>query len=229
MYEHLKDFGVDYWTLAFPVLSSELRKNYYAFPDFEDIILKIRDVLIRYFGDNKPFELSCNYIYKEELMNERGIRKKSLDGHPCLPACNAAKSLTIDAFGNFVDCLHMPPSQEVNARHYKPGKLLELARQSASAKFYSMKIADNVECSGCRYIQLCGGGCPYNSVLTSGRHDTPDLIACSLIHLAEKHIWPFLPKREQEKVAGYIDPRGSSPKTVLNNYSDFLGIIGSRQ
>lgn len=205
LYQRLKEQGVDWWNLDIPFSSGTYKKAPVEFgvPSYSEIVAVAKRLLELYFEDNKPFRLGIANIYKSQIAKV-SYCDFDVNMHPCC----------------YRDIICVKPNGEVHACAAYDLKIANVREEAslgatyAVAKanpFYSLKVSGIPECVGCRYLRICGGGCPADSQYLTGSIIGPDPKCCSLLPLVEKEILPILPPEERNVFMSLCNPLGASP------------------
>jgi radical SAM protein with 4Fe4S-binding SPASM domain len=225
LYSLLKELRVDRWRVDLPFLAGRYIENFNNFklPKLEDFILVFKKILIDYLKKKPSFELELFNIYKSEITPQNFVQFDE-NVHPCVYIVG---SVPLKPNGDLLFCTSLEIPM---ANFLKEGSLKKALDKKYTNKLYDLKVADIVECRGCRYLPLCGTGCRANSYYYFGRLNKPDPLACDLMPLIEKEIIPILPKDIKEFFISLIDKKGKFPpyfeinELVKNRLSEKLTI-----
>lgn len=94
--------------------------------------------------------------------------------------CGAGcESLSIGADGTVYPC-HMLHRRELAMGNACTGSIAEALQSDVSKMFRSLDAASFEDCSDCRYVRICGGGCRARSLFASGNVESKDSY-CAMI------------------------------------------------
>jgi len=207
LYNQLKSTNLDRWTISYPRLINYAKNHNFRVPISEEYSKIIKELILKYYSDNKPFAMSISYFYKHEFNNIKNytVPKITNSAHPCLPDANGARGLIIDSFGNIIDCLALTPEKKpINIRSVLLDNdidiLFDYLFRSVNNKYYDLRLRDKKECKNCRYLLLCKGGCPVNALSLQNNINNIDVVSCNLFYNFEKFVLPIL---DEEDVVPY--------------------------
>lgn len=212
LYETLKHFRLKHWRIDIPFFTGRYRnsKNIFKQADFLNIILAVRDLIIKYKKDKPKFELGIATIYKSDIDYSQMFNFTSRD-HPC-------------EYNRYAICLRpngdlsfCPSLNLVFGNIKKEGNFINLIKQiRAKNNFYKIKISQLKDCLGCRYLNICGGGCRADALYLMGDLVKRDSVNCSLLPLVEKHILPILDEKERLGFLSLVNKKGFVPSGEFN-------------
>lgn len=201
LYGILKNVPVDTWRIDLPFLAGRYEKNvknYNLSP--EDAIKNLKQLLIKYFKDKKPFAVEIFNLYKSEMVTDK-LFKFNVDIHPC--SYSRWRTLCVKPNGDIVFCpsLLMPLANVMTKKGVDVGSAIKKARKN---KFFGIKVRNIKDCVSCRYLNICGSGCRADALYWSKDMKKPDPVACKYMKLMESEIMPILPKKEREYLRALI-------------------------
>jgi len=212
IYNFLKERRIKHWRIDIPFFSGRYKdeKVFFKQADYLDIVLAIKDIIIKFKKDNPTFELGVASIYKSD-MDYSSIFKFDLSSHPC--------EYNLEAIGlrpngdlSFCPSLNFAFGNIKNADNYI--ELIEKIRKENN--FFKIKIKEIKDCLDCRYLKICGSGCRSDAIYLKGDLMKRDVVNCSLLPLIEKHILPILDERERVGFNSLLNKEGFLPKGEKN-------------
>jgi len=212
LYKTLKDIRIKHWRIDIPFFSGRYKnsKNIFKQANFLDIVLALKKLIIKYKRDRPKFELGIASIYKSDI-NYSQMFNFNLQYHPCEYNRNA---ICLRPNGDLAFC----PSLNLVFDNIKKGgnfiKLIKKIREKNN--FYKIKVSQIKDCIGCRYLNICGGGCRADALYLTGDIMAKDVVNCSLLPLVEKYILPVLDKGERIGFSSLINKKGFVPKGKVN-------------
>jgi radical SAM protein with 4Fe4S-binding SPASM domain len=212
LYKALKDLRIKYWRVDIPFFSGRYKnsKNIFKQADFLDIVLAIRDLTIKYKRDKSKFELGIANIYKSDI-NYSQMFNFNLQYHPCE---YNRYGICLRPNGDISFC----PSLNLVFGNIKEERdFVSLVKKIRKENdFYKIKVSQIKDCIGCRYLNICGGGCRADALYLTGDIMRKDVVNCSLLPLVEKYILPVLDEKEHIGFLSLINKRGFVPKGKYN-------------
>ena len=189
LYNALKKLNIDNWRLSIVWnLGRARNSNQILLPDFKELVVIYKNLIIRYLKDNKPFELEIYDTYNSNIGKEK-YDSFALDSSPC---SYYSDTLCVCADRSIIYC----PKYKEEKKFFKDSIIKYfLKKKYFECKLTKIKVKD-LRCKECRYLKLCGGGCRANSLLHSGNLLGKDPVACNILPLVEKYIVPILPSRQ---------------------------------
>lgn len=227
LYCALKLIKPDRWNLDIPTFTGKAQdpKSKGLFNlSFQDLISAFGHLLQIYLIE-RPFRLSIRYVYDSFISTEslgQFFHGKGLSGilfppnvHPCI----FERITAIRPSGDITRC---PSHNEILSNVRVSGSLEKAIDISEQHEFMTYRLSDLSECMECRYVSFCGGGCRANARYLRGADLYPDPIACTLVSLAERHIWHLLPTTERNIYQQFTKKDGRRP-VVRRNLLDCIG------
>ena len=220
LYETLKELGIKHWRIDMPFNSGRYQENRDNLSDidFEVIIKKYRELLERYFKDDKPMILEIFNVYKSQIKLE-DYHEFDLNVHPCSYYNN---TVTVRPNGDITFC----PSLGFKLTNWRETEdLVKSIEEIETHKYMNVKIKNINECVECRYLKLCGGGCRADAVSWLENENQVDPISCSIMPLIEKYIMPILPDDDQVIYNKLINRDKLYPKQYKNSIEIYEKIL----
>ncbi|HPV66245.1 MAG TPA: radical SAM protein [archaeon] len=213
LYKKLKDVGVDEWHIDFPQLRGRLAayKGHFA-ADYSKIGIALRKVIIEYYKDKKPFYFKIYKVFNSKL-NKNTAYSININENPC--SYKIDKCIFITSDKKYILCPSIP-SQDIIIGKVDLNSYNDILIKKTKLDFNKIKYSDLKECINCRYFKLCLGGCRGEAKVLSNSFIKPDLNACSLMHISEKEIYPFLPNNISSFYIKSIDFSKRHPKWLNN-------------
>lgn len=198
-----------------------LRNDNYQCMDFEFVAKSIVPFLKDYITNKKyeKIDIDIQHLFSSEIFSDDFIFEPYSLDQKC---CEYQKGIFVNNNGDLVYC---PNSQLpiINVADVSEYDEIILARDSALRKdkyhISDVTINEKKECAGCRYMKLCGGGCPAITYNTTNNVELPDYIKCSFNTVWEKYILPILPENIQELYRQAINEQGTIPDFYTNIYN----------
>lgn len=206
-YEVLKDahkyltkrkHGLLEWKLGFIIDKGKAVSNKNIVPEIHKVFEKLSHFLKIYFKE-RPFPLAIRgFLYTRFLEDEhaRSVQHFRLNParNPCLDCFGRGEILTINTSGHIQLCT-VCRDVSVPIRDSLVDTISNLVVRNELTKY---KYSDWAECQGCRYVNICGCGCPSLAMTYGGRWFGKDIFQCTIMECWEKHILPILPKNVRE-------------------------------
>ncbi|MBM3246965.1 radical SAM protein [Candidatus Pacearchaeota archaeon] len=222
LYNLLKRIGIDEWHIDFPQLRGRLAEKKEKFSaDYNLIALKLKQVLKKYFLDKKPFFLKIYKVFNSKI-NSKNVFTPSLTENPC--AYKTDYSLFINAEGKYILCPSIP-CQDITLASVDNADFNSVVKIKNSLNFKKLSFSDLKECLKCRYFPLCLGGCRGEAKIISNSFIKPDINACSLMNIAEKIIYPSLPRNVANLYFSKMNKNLPGPKKILKNLDEVKGVL----
>lgn len=168
--------------------------------EFEEVILKFKQLLIRWLAERPSFRLELSDFFRTDSFDS-GLEDHQLDDNPCKYAIT---NMSIKPDGTAVFCASL--------EMHKPAVLGNVIDEGLAAVWYGhrhmdfrqAKIKDLPDCAFCRYVRICGSGCRSNALLSYGDIKTRDPRACAAMQMLESEIVPELPSDFAEQFLSLI-------------------------
>ena len=197
-----------------------LKKDTYHCMDFDYIASHIVPFLTDYISNKKYkiIDVDIQHLFSSEIFSKSFTFEPYTLNQKC---CEYQKGMFINNNGDLIYC---PNSQLPIANVKDITDLEELiikrdrALVSDSHHITDISICDKYDCSTCRYMKLCGGGCPAITYNTTNDSLLPDYIKCSFNIVWEKHILPILPNRIKKLYTSALISDGTIPPFFSNIY-----------
>lgn len=192
----------------------------YRCMDFE-YIAKAITPFVKDYIENKKYELidvDIQHLFSSEVFSEDFKFEPYSVKQKC---CEYQRGIFVNNNGDLIYC---PNSQLpiVNIRNLENLDELVNARDEALQEdkhhLTDISIKDKGICSSCRYMKLCGGGCPAITYNTTNDVKNPDYVKCGFNIVWEKHILPLLPATIRDVYTEALDVSGVTPEYFDNIY-----------
>ncbi len=198
IYDFLAVRGPKAWRMDLPFLQGSYVRNRdsLAVDDLDALFRALAAVLNRYLAEEPSFELWMFTIYRPGL--ERwDFTRQELHMHPCT---YNKRNIAIRGNGEVTPC-----SRLLSALGNVQAQTLSEARSSVDFNaFWDMRIGDLPECSSCRYVFACGGGCRAHAFYEYGDLGRRDPMACEIMPRFEQHILPMFSPETQASFRGLV-------------------------
>ncbi|MDD5012131.1 MAG: radical SAM protein [Candidatus Nanoarchaeia archaeon] len=225
LYNLLKDLKIDEWHIDFPQLRGRLAEFNGKFSaDYIEIGRQLKKVLKKYYRDGEPFYLKIYKIFSSKI-DQNNFFEVDLKENPC--AYKTDYSMFVNAEGKYILCPSIP-CQDITIANISKNTFNEAIKKKKNLTFQKMKFSDLKKCLNCRYFDLCLGGCRGEAKILSNSFLEPDLNACSLMKIAEKIIYPSLPKKISKIYIEKIKKMGKYPDKPLKNLDEMKSSIQKR-
>ena len=146
-----------------------------------------------------------------------GFEDHQLEDNPCKYAMTNA---SIKPDGNVVFCASLEIHEPANFGNLVENGLDNVWYGQKHMNFRKLKIKDLPQCSKCRYLRVCGGGCRSNALLSYGDIKAVDPRACIAMKMLEEEILPLLPKDTASQIIKMIDV--SKPFSLPTNFVKYI-------
>lgn len=197
-----------------------IKSDQYRCMDFEFIAKSVAPFIKDYI-DNKKYELidiDIQHLFSSEIFSEDFAFEPYSSNQKC---CEYQRGVFVNNNGDLIYC---PNSQLpiINVKDVANYDELIKARDVALEKdvhhISDVSISEKKICAECRYMKLCGGGCPAITYNTTNDVLLPDYIKCSFNRVWEEYILPILPKDIKAVYMGAINADGIIPSLYKNIY-----------
>lgn len=197
------------WRLSFLNVSGNARNNIDTIKPDYDVAFPALARVITHYLDNKPFQLNIKGFWWDDFEVLKPAGEIGRLNNPCV-GCAGQSAVSIDGMGNVTYC---PLSQ------HKVGNVDE-GVSAFDASFrderYSSTYSRWSDCMSCRYLHLCGGGCPAKAEERAGDWYARDPHFCEIMHYWEKYILPILPSGLRERLADQLVDGGDDYAAAIH-------------
>lgn len=186
-----------------------------------DYIARTVTPFIKSYIEKKQYELidiDIQHLFSSEIFSDDFVFEPYSIEQKC---CEYQKGIFVNNNGDLIFC----PNSQLPIKSIRDVESLEelvKARDKAVSEdehhLTDISIKDKSICSKCRYMKLCGGGCPAITYNTTNDVTNPDYIKCGFNMVWEKYILPILPQNIQEVYVQALDNNGIIPKVYKNIY-----------
>ncbi|MEM3712302.1 MAG: radical SAM protein [Thermoproteota archaeon] len=210
LYEWIKAHSevISGWSSDLPIQRGRYSKTFIELQvNREELYRVLYKLVSRYLQDAPPFQLALFAIFRRGLINPHALKKIGLytfskDSHPC----SYASSLVIRTDGFIGLC----PSLPITFGNIRDHTLFEIIKNYKDysdncRKFTEIRIEHLKECSTCRFLKLCGGGCRAKAYLESGDLLGKDRLTCELMEFFESKILKLLPLESKALIERLIE------------------------
>jgi len=166
-------------------------------PDLDSFYRTIVPVVRDYIQTAPDFSLEVAHVFKPSLLN-RGFYRFDLVDHPCSYHMG---SMGVRSNGDIVFC----PSLKIPFGNVTNMTLADAAGGAAFRDFRTTSVGDIETCRGCRYLRLCGTGCPADALYSTGHLWRRDSMACRHYPRLERYIVPLLPESSRDSFVSCLD------------------------
>lgn len=181
---------------------------------FDEIGTVLARVVRVYVMDGQPFRLSIRDAFDSALklseftrhcpprLIARGLYEAQ--SHPC----QFEHLICVRPSGDITRC----PSHDTVLTSVRDHTCFgEAIASSLAHPFYTMTVGGFEECRDCRYSKFCGAGCRANARYITGSDARADPLACSMVSMAERFLWPELPEDARALYEAFLTPSGRRP------------------
>jgi radical SAM protein with 4Fe4S-binding SPASM domain len=185
LYDFISSKNPKAWRIDHPFSQGRYTKtkNKLQVNSLEFVFLKLSNILRQYLDSKPTFELWMFTIYRPGLENWL-FTKQDLHMHPCT---YNKRNISIRGNGEITPCSRfLHPLGNI-----KETALSTVRHEKDFADFWNIRIGDLPNCSQCRYLYACGGGCRAHSYYERGDIMASDPIACEIMPLFEQYILPM--------------------------------------
>ena len=191
-----------------------IKEERYKCMNFEEIAKAVLPFIKDYII-NKKYELidvDIQHLFSSEIFSDDFVVEPYRENQKC---CEYQKGIFVNNNGDLIYC---PNSQLpiVNIRDVDDYNLLISERDNAVVDdkhhLTDVTISDKKICSNCRYMKLCGGGCPAITYNTTNDVMNPDYVKCSFNIVWEKYVLPVLPESIRNIYVDLLDDYGLVPE-----------------
>jgi radical SAM protein with 4Fe4S-binding SPASM domain len=180
----LESRKVDQWNIDIPFNEGNYKKNHLKI-NTTFILGEFYKLVRHYLKSDYKIRMDIVGLFSSErLKNKEVFYKCDLSEHPCNYQFS---SVTINPTGFIQVC----PSLHLHFGHMR-----EIYNYRDSKKWINFISKNRISpgCNGCKYIQICGGGCRANSLSFSGKLWGKDKLSCKLMKFLEKKMIKLYPK-----------------------------------
>lgn len=197
-----------------------IKNDQYRCMDFEFIAKSVAPFIKDYI-ENKKYDLidvDIQHLFSSELFSESFEFVPYSAEQKC---CEYQKGVFVNNNGDIIFC---PNSQSpiINikdvANYDELINARDLALECDRYHISDLSISEKTVCSECRYMKLCGGGCPAITYNTTNDVTLPDYIKCGFNIVWEKYILPLLPINIRQIYLNAINENGVVPDFYANIY-----------
>ncbi|MDR3559410.1 MAG: radical SAM protein [Candidatus Pacebacteria bacterium] len=205
LYDELKEVGITRWRLSqlWKTELSEINKGQVDYADYDEMFHVYKKVITRFQADGRPFRLGIYNVYDSDITSEDYV-DMDLNVHPCK---YQYRYLCVKTNGNLIFC----PALNIPMGSVRGMSIREALAKSQWLDNFGKLTVDSVQCAGCRYIKLCGGGCRADALGWFSKMNAIDPNSCCLMVRVEKEIIPMLSPDEQAAYNRLIDRDGNLP------------------
>lgn len=204
------------WEVDFPLIRGRA-KNIEQMTQEEDMYKNyIVPLVKRYIEDDFPFKLNMLGVLRWELLdlNECDINKFQTYAEQTHPCAYALDGFTIQTSGDISFC----PSLPIVFGNTKESKLKDILSSKKYKDFSNINISEIGNCTQCRYLNLCGGGCRADAVAINNDILSTDQLSCQRMLYLEKFILNVLPENVSKKIKLLLNENGFIPNIEVLNY-----------
>ena len=201
LYEFVKNHpAVAGWALDILIPRGRALKNKdNLFLKWEDVRPYLVKIAKRYFEEKPNINLILGpiplkiFLFPELLRDDLYIF--SIQDHPC----NYLRGLTLRSDGIVSLCPSLPLSlykvEKKDLENFDIGEILKkIEKNSSIQQFLNLKIEDKKNCVGCKYLPICGGGCPAHTLGLENSLTTRDVISCELMDFVFDELIQYMPE-----------------------------------
>lgn len=191
LYEYIKNTNAYRWEIDFPFIQGRAKKQkeilindsdqYRAYKIFLNLINK-------YLKEKPGFVFNIMGIFNYFLVfNEKKFCSFDLNTHPC---DYNLKGLTVKINGDVSLC----PSLPLTFGNVKNCSLKSVINGVKYKNFLKLKVKNIKGCVNCQFLNICGGGCRADVILSGGTLYDKDPTSCKRVLFWEKNI-PLLSRK----------------------------------
>jgi len=214
LYEELKRLKISRWRLSqlWKTIRTKNNARILNFSDYDLMFNIYEDIIKRYQQDNFPFRLGIDNVYDSFITKEDYV-DMNLNTHPCLYEFDY---LCINSNGDIIFC----PALNKPMANVKNQSIKDAVKNSEWFSDFKKITIESLNCRGCRYVKICGGGCRADALKWLGDIKAEDINSCCIITRVEKRIVPLLTIEEQKAYNNLIDETGYYPYIEGNNIEE---------
>jgi radical SAM protein with 4Fe4S-binding SPASM domain len=210
LYQKLTRLGVDRWRVDMPFLTGNYKKNVVKYhpPDPRVYTRQFAKIIKHYERTRSKMVFEIFNLYKSEFRPNNTITWTG-NIHPCE---YKRELLSMKANGDVIFC----PSMDFAMSNFvKAGyKLERVFKQEAEHSFYKIRVKHLTECTDCRYLKICGGGCRCNPLYEFKDMTRRDTSACYTFPFWEKQILPVLKPTHRRFFQKLLNIKGTIPTST---------------
>ncbi len=216
LYEELKKLKISRWRLSqlWKTVRTKNNAHILNFSDYDLMFDIYENIIKRYQLDNFPFRLGIDNVYDSFITKEDYV-DMDLNTHPCLYEFDY---LCINANGDIIFC----PALNKPMANVKSQSIKDAVENSEWFSDFKRITIESLNCKGCRYIKICGGGCRADALRWMGNIRAEDVNSCCMMVRVEKRIVPLLTTEEQKAYNNLIDIKGYYPRVEGDNIEEVI-------
>ena len=191
IYDTVDSSGAFQWSITYAYGKGRAKANQLSIPSPKDFAIAVLAIINRYLNERPDFRLQIDNFFSSELIKPihgGPLRLHTNTSHPCCGG--VSQSVYIDYYGNVFFC----PKLNIKFGNLNNNTLTEILSGTAYGDFMKLKVSDVSECNRCKYLSLCGGGCPGNVLIDQGRLSGIDKTSCDLMQQFSTLVKPLLDK-----------------------------------
>lgn len=190
------------WRIGLPKVLGRYEENHeHLQVGFDEVITIFKDLLTRWISERPPVRLELSDFFRTDCL-EIGFEDHQLEDNPCKYAMTNA---SIKPDGNVVFCASLEVHEPANLGNLVEKGLENVWLGERHRCFRKLRIKDLPQCSECRYVRVCGGGCRSNALLSYGDIKAVDPRACIAMKMLEEEILPLLPEETVDQIKAMIN------------------------
>jgi radical SAM protein with 4Fe4S-binding SPASM domain len=205
------------WRIGLPkVLGRYTEFHSHLEVEFDEVIKVFRNLLVRWLKERPSIRLELSDFFRTDCF-ESGFEVHGLEDNPCKYAVTNA---SIKPDGTAVFCASLEIHEPAVLGNVVNEGMADVWYGDRHMDFRKLKIKDLPECSKCRYLKMCGGGCRSNALLSYDSITAPDPRACTAMEMLENEILDLLPKDVADEINKLIDR--DIPFSMPTEYKKFI-------
>ena len=219
LYVILKDIQIDGWRInPLQYTGTRIQKhlNDLDFKDFDKLTDVISKLVLRYNNEKPSFELLIDMFYHSDIINS-AYHNVELTDHPCE---YRLRMICVQADGEIIFCPVLKNAFESGNIRTHPS-LADAVETQGRLKWEYLELKD-IDCSRCKYINICTTGCRERALTILGNLLGPDPLACAIIPRVYKKIVPILPPEQQKIFKSIVLTNGEAPLLSGNNMQEMV-------
>lgn len=177
------------WKISFVIDKGFAIYHPEIFADWDIAFQHLAKFLEIYFQE-QPFHLAIRGLFFTKNISENNIPNKfDFSSNPCLDCFHRTLYTTINAEEKVQLC----SVARNKAVSIKKGFINAYSKILELPELRILSYNDWKECLDCKWLSVCGCGCPSLAELYGGRWTGKDIIQCKILSYAEKYLLSVLP------------------------------------
>jgi radical SAM protein with 4Fe4S-binding SPASM domain len=188
-----KNCHISEWKINFVVQRGFAVNHFETLFEWDTTFKHLAEFLKVYFQE-QPFHLAVKGLFFTKNLNNGdfipGLNSKS---NPCLDCLNRGLYMTINAYEEIQLC----SVARNKAVSIKKGLIDACFKVFQFPELKQMTYRNWKNCQKCKWIKICGCGCPSLAETYGGKWTGKDVFQCKIMEQMEKYLLPVLPSTIQ--------------------------------